>query len=214
MPKPIKRIFWDWNGTLLDDCAYAIAVRNRIFPQFGLPAIADIATYREQFTFPVRIYYERAGVTEDIFDEVAHAWMNEYVRGQATIPLQEGAKETLAALKEKGIKQAILTASERTIITQQLQDTGVAKYFDTVLALDDIYAHSKVAVGCAFLQQSGENPQECVLIGDTLHDADVAKAMGVACVLVAKGHHSKERLRTCGVPVMDCLSEACNYIMD
>ena len=46
------------------------------------------------------------------------------------------------------------------------------------------------------------------MIGDTLHDAEVARAMGTGCVLVARGHQSRETLLTAGVPVMDTLLEA------
>ncbi len=38
-------ILWDWNGTLLDDLRYAIKVRNRVFPRFGLPVIEDVQDY-------------------------------------------------------------------------------------------------------------------------------------------------------------------------
>ena len=75
----IKQILWDWNGTLLDDLQYGMDVRNRIFPTFNLPTINSIQEYHAQFTFPIRLYYERAGVTDEIFVPIAHAWMDEYV---------------------------------------------------------------------------------------------------------------------------------------
>ena len=53
---PIRQILWDWNGTLLDDLQYAISVRNRTFPAFGLPTIDSLEEYYRQFTFPVRLY--------------------------------------------------------------------------------------------------------------------------------------------------------------
>ena len=46
-----------------------------------------------------------------------------------------------------------------------------------------------------------------VLIGDTLHDYDTAKAMGVPCILCAIGHQSKEDLLTAGVPVVGRFSQ-------
>ena len=64
---PIRQVLWDWNGTLLDDLAYAIGVRNRTFPAFGLPRIGSVAEYHRQFTFPVRRYYERAGTATRAF---------------------------------------------------------------------------------------------------------------------------------------------------
>ena len=54
-PRPaaprVRLVLWDWNGTLLDDLAYAIGVRNRTFPAFGLPRIESVAEYHRQFTF-------------------------------------------------------------------------------------------------------------------------------------------------------------------
>ena len=46
---------------------------------------------------------------------------------------------------------------------------------------------------------------QMVLIGDTLHDAEVVAATHVDCVLVAHGHQSKERLKQRGAQVVDSL---------
>jgi phosphoglycolate phosphatase len=46
-----------------------------------------------------------------------------------------------------------------------------------------------------------------VLVGDTVHDFEVATAMGVGCVLVAAGHHARERLSACACPVVESLEE-------
>ena len=35
---------------------------------------------------------------------------------------------------------------------------------------------------------------EVLMIGDSLHDLEVANAMGVECVLVARGHQDRETL--------------------
>ena len=91
----IEQVLWDWNGTLLDDLEYSIQVRNNIFPAFHLPTLSGVEEYHRQFTFPVRLYYQRAGVTDEIFDDVAHAWMAEYERRMDTIPLHEDAVETV-----------------------------------------------------------------------------------------------------------------------
>lgn len=211
---PVKQILWDWNGTLLDDLQYAIDVRNRVFPAFGLPAIDSLESYYQQFTFPVKLYYERAGVTDENFNQVAHAWMAEYVRGSSAIPLHEDSAETLQVFRNAGLHQVVLSASQMDILKQQLgYYPALDGCFDELLALSDIYARSKEAIGCAYLERCGMLPQESVMIGDTLHDADVAKAMGTRCVLVARGHQSRETLETAGVPVCGTLTEAAALIL-
>lgn len=204
----IRQVFWDWNGTLLDDLAYAVDVRNRVFPRFGLPAIDSLERYYEQFTFPVRLYYERAGVTDANFAAVANAWMDEYVRGFDSLSLREGALEALKRLHARGIRQVVLSASKRELLGDQLSRFPIVHYFDTYLGLGDIYAGSKEEIGLTYLRSCSISPQESLMIGDTLHDAEVARAMGVACVLVSGGHQSRETLLSTGLTVVDSLMEA------
>lgn len=210
---PPRLVLWDWNGTLLDDAAYAMGVRNRVFPRFGLPALGSLAEYHAQFTFPVKDYYTRAGVTEQDFVQVAHAWMAEYLRGCADVPLFPDAVAALDAFAAAGALQAVLSASKTDTLRDQLGQAGILSRFDAVLGLSHIYATSKEAVGREYLAQSGVPPQACVMLGDTLHDAEVALALGIPCVLVARGHQSRETLLTAGVPVTGSLREATEHIL-
>lgn len=212
--RPIQQILWDWNGTLLDDLQYAIDVRNRVFPAFGLPTIDSLEAYYRQFTFPVRLYYERAGVTDENFDQVAHAWMDEYVRGCPQIPLHGDAVETVRTFRAAGLRQVVLSASQMDILRQQLSYyPALDGAFDELLALSDIYARSKEAIGRAYLERCGIPACQSVMLGDTLHDADVAKAMGTQCILIARGHQSRETLASAGVPVCGSLEEAACLIL-
>ena len=204
---PIRQVLWDWNGTLLDDLAYAIGVRNRTFPAFGLPRIGSVAEYHRQFTFPVRRYYERAGVTDETFVAVAHAWMAEYVRGFDAVPLHVDAVETLARFAAAGVRQAVLSATRRDMLESQIARFPIRACFTDVLGLSDIYARSKEAVGLDYLARCGVPAASTLMIGDTLHDAEVAAGLGAKCVLCAAGHQSRERLLTAGVPVIGTLAE-------
>ena len=188
-------------------------MRNRTFPAFGLPRIESVNEYHRQFTFPVRRYYERAGVTDETFVAVAHAWMAEYVRGFGAVPLHGDAVETLARFAAAGVRQAVLSATRRDMLEIQIARFPIRAYFTDVLGLSDIYARSKEAVGLDYLARCGVPAASTLMIGDTLHDAEVARAMGTGCVLVARGHQSRETLLTAGVPVMDTLVEAAAWAL-
>jgi len=208
-----KQVLWDWNGTLLDDLAYGMAVRNRTFPAFGLPTVDDVAVYHEQFTFPIRTYYARAGVTDENFVAVAHVWMDEYVRGFATVPLHTDACETLERFAKNELMQVVLSATKRDMLLEQIAQFDIQHYFADILGLGNIYAGSKEDIGRQYLKNCGIAPEETVMIGDTLHDAEVAAAIGAKCVLVARGHQSRQTLLTAGVPVMDTLRDAADWIL-
>ena len=46
-----------------------------------------------------------------------------------------------------------------------------------------------------------------LLIGDSLHDAEVAAAIGADCVLLACGHQSRARLEATGCRVFDTVTD-------
>ena len=209
----IRQILWDWNGTLLDDLAYGISVRNRTFPAFGLPCIQSLEEYYAQFTFPIRLYYERAGVTDENFVAVAHAWMDEYVRGFAGVPLHGDARRVLERFATAGLRQTVLSASKRDMLEEQIARFAIRDTFHAVLGLDNIYAGSKEEIGRRYLQSCGIAPDETCLIGDTLHDAEVAHAIGAQCILVPRGHQSRETLLGAGVPLADTLMDAADLIL-
>lgn len=213
MGAPCSQVLWDWNGTLLDDLDYAIQVRNRVFPRFGLPALSGLEEYYRQFTFPVRAYYERAGVTEEMFPTVAEAWMREYVAGRAGIPLRSQAVAALQAARAGGLRQTILSASQEDVLVDQLNQYGIREYFQEVLGLPHIYATGKAELGQAYLRRTSIPRNDCVLLGDTLHDAEVAGEMGVRCILIAGGHQDADQLTEAGVPVCAGLMEAVTFAL-
>ena len=57
--------------------------------------------------------------------------------------------------------------------------------------LDDYYAACKIANGKRLVKDLGVDKSEILLVGDTTHDFDVAKAIGADCVLVSGGHQTR-----------------------
>ncbi len=208
-----KVVLWDWNGTLLDDVQYAIGVRNAVFPRFGLPKIESVEAYHEQFTFPVRLYYERAGVTEETFEAVANAWMDEYVAGCRTVPLFEDALFALDRFAQAGYAQVVLSASKLDTLREQLSCADILDRFDDVLGLSHIYATDKTEIAREWLFKQSAAPGDCVVLGDAVHDAIVADALGTGCVLIARGHMGREKLLKTGHPVCNTLREALGLVL-
>ena len=114
--------------------------------------------------------------------------------------------EVLDALHQKGMEQWILSASEVNMLRGQLEKLGLLSRFDGILGLDNIHAKSKKDNGVAW---KNANPNSrALMIGDTDHDAEVAAAMGVDCVLVAAGHQSRARLEQCNcIAVVDTVRD-------
>ncbi len=209
MKKPSYRhIIWDWNGTLLDDLDYSIGVMNSLLARRGLPLL-DRARYHEVFDFPVRDYYGRLGldVSQDNFSVLGREWMTRYDAHRLDCMLQPNARRILAAVRAAGLTQSILSAYPHETLVEIVHHFGLATYFAQLSGLDNIYAHSKAELGRAQLVKLGLSPREILLVGDTVHDLDVAREIGVDCALVAAGHHPAAKLRRHHDCVIDTLAD-------
>lgn len=207
MFKNIKHIIWDWNGTLFDDVDLCVDNINWLLRKYNLPEITK-EKYRAIFTFPVIEYYRRAGFDLEKLDFkfIGKEWMDRYEQRKFEAKLSEGAEEIIKYFFDKGIEQSILSAySEHTLI-EIVERFGLKKYFKIIVGLDNIYAESKIDLGKKLMEKLNLNSKSILLIGDTVHDYEVAKELGCKCVLIASGHQSKTELEKCSCIVFDSLN--------
>ncbi len=204
----INTIFWDWNGTLLNDVDECLQIINQSLKTRSLKKL-DIEEYLEKFEFPVKNYYANIGFDFKVesFEEAGREFIEAYSKKMFSFPLHDGAKETLHQVKLLGINQYILSALNHDALKKCIKSFALEEFFHQVRGLDDSYAHSKIELGIDLLKESECSPQTVLMVGDTVHDFEVASAMGVDCVLIAAGHNSKKRLEQCGVPVFDSILE-------
>lgn len=202
-------LIWDWNGTLLDDLDLCNRCLNDLLDAYGYAQRYDAAAYKEIFGFPIQDYYVRAGFdfSRHPYEALAEHYMEEYLPAAESCGLCPGAHGALKWARDAGIRQVILSASQLPILRRQVEERSLSGFFDELLGQSDIYARGKKETGLSYLKESGIDPASAVLVGDTLHDFEVASAMGTRCVLCAAGHQSRARLETAGVPVIDTLNE-------
>ncbi|MFV0400497.1 MAG: HAD family hydrolase [Oscillospiraceae bacterium] len=205
-------LIWDWNGTLLNDLGWCVRVVNGLLERRKLPLLGGAEDYHRVFCFPIIEFYRNVGfdLEGEGFAPIAEEYIREYHAGDDLCPLQPGAAELLELAEQKGIAQVILSASEQSNLERQVDRYGIRRHFSRLLGISDIYAKSKQAVGMRYMEE--ERPERALLVGDTLHDWEVAKALGADCVLVSTGHNSREMLLTAGVPVLDGLEQLAAYL--
>ena len=208
-----KHIIWDWNGTLLNDVDFCRRIINRILVVNELPELS-LEKYREIFTFPVQDYYKTAGLdfSKTSFEAMGKDFIDEYEEKKLSCSLHENAIEVLSTIHQKGIKQSVLSAYLHDNLVSILGHYNLTQYFDNVIGLDNIYAGSKTHLGLALVDQLNLPKENILFIGDTLHDAEVAKAMGVKSILIANGHQVKEKLMVNSNFVLDEMTQLKKYL--
>jgi phosphoglycolate phosphatase len=203
-----KHIIWDWNGTLFDDAWLCISVMNEILSRRGMMPMTP-ERYETIFDFPVMDYYRRAGFdfAVDPFEQLSDEFIEGYYDRFGDCKLRSGTVEVLDAGQEKGLTMSILSAMEQKALDKMMKHFELEHYFVTVDGLQNHHAAGKVEIAKRWIGESELSPDEIVYIGDTVHDYEVAEAIGIDCYLIHSGHHSVERLAVLGVPIIDKLSD-------
>ncbi|NDC80243.1 MAG: HAD family hydrolase [Verrucomicrobia bacterium] len=206
--KKYRHLIWDWNGTLLDDAWLCREIMNGQLRRRSLPTISQ-ERYEAVFDFPVERYYRTVGFDwqKESFAEAGTEFIVEYEKRKGECRLQTGARELLQRLGTEGITQAVLSAYSHSSLEGFLGHFGIRGHFRSVAGHRDHYAAGKVEQGLEMLKELHVRPEDTLLIGDTTHDAEVARAMGVECFLIPCGHNSRDRLERCGFPVVAGLGD-------
>lgn len=209
-----KHIIWDWNGTLLNDTWLCVEVLNGLLARRGREPITE-DDYRQNFGFPVIHFYDYLGfdTDEDSFNKVSHEFINDYeARWFKECELHPETSEVLTDLTQLGVSHSVLSAAKQEALNAGITHFGIRKHFEGLMGTDNIYAEGKVAQGHRWIKHLNWNPEEVVLVGDTLHDFEVAEAIGTHCILMGHGHHTSERLAETGAPVVHSLRELVQLI--
>lgn len=204
----ISGIIWDWNGTLLNDINLCVHTMNKLLSKRELTLLSE-ASYKEVFSFPVKEYYQKIGfnfLTEP-FETPALEFIESYNSEVKNCALHQDAFQVLTYFQSIGFRQFVLSAMEQTVLEECLRNSQIDQFFEHISGLDNHYAESKIENGHRLISELNLKAEELVLIGDTVHDFEVANELGCQCVLIANGHQSKKVLQKTGVLVIDHIGQ-------
>ena len=202
----MKYLLWDFNGTIVDDVDLGVSCINKLIKKYLKRSPLTREEYRRIFTFPVREYYERAGFDLNKFDfeSLGQEWMELYDEGFKDVRVYDAVIKCLKEAINKGYHNVVISASKHDKLIEELQMLGLESYFEEILGIEDIYAASKVALAQKWAKDKNG---EFIMLGDSLHDEEVAKAIGAKCILIADGHQSSEVLQKADSMIINDLRE-------
>ena len=203
---PYTDILWDFNGTLLDDVDAGIEANNRMLVRRSLPKI-DRESYQRLVPGKIRDFYLRMGfdLEKEDFVDIAAEWTAEYLDCASDAGLRQGALECLEHFAALGVTQSILSASRDSILEEQIDRLGIGRFFSVALGLDNSHTVDKREAAAEW--RSKHPHAKALIIGDSEHDAEVARSISCDCLLVEGGHRNRETLSGCGFPVLGSLYE-------
>lgn len=198
-------VLLDLDGTLLDTVADLTAAANAMLAELERPPLAEeeIRAYVGR-GIPNLVKRVLAGHLEAADDpapppaEALASFRRHYARvnGLQTRPFPQ-AREGLAALKAKDLPLAVITNKARDFTVPLLQRTGLAPYFDLVVAGDDLPRQKPDPMPLVWAcGRFAVSPSDAVFIGDSIHDFESARAASCQVLLVPYGYNEGRDVRT------------------
>ena len=208
-----RHVIWDWNGTLLDDAWLCVEIMNQLLDRYHLPPMTP-RRYQEVFGFPLRDYCERLGFDFEAvsFEQLTDEFIEAYERRRVECGLQGDAAAVLAAIGEAGLQQSILSAYSHASLEEVVGHFQLGRFFVGLNGVDNHYGEGKVAAGQRWLARLPDSSRPVVLVGDTLHDSEVAQVLAIDCILVPSGHQHLARLRASRARIAESLAEVLEVV--
>ena len=210
MIKNKKIIIFDWNGTLVNDANIFVDVLNELLLLRNLPTI-NYKKYRELFCFPVKDFYLQLGVdvTSKAYKILEKQFIEEYQLRMYNANLFDDTIFILDELLKKGYQISMLSASNQLILDKLIDYYGLKKYFNHIVGVNNFSANGKFHKGKKLIEKEKYTVDEIIYIGDTDQDFYVSKKLNIDCILIARGHQSKNRLDK----VTDCVINSFNDLL-
>lgn len=209
-----KYIFWDFNGTIIDDVGNALGCVNDLLDRKNRPHIT-LDDYYEYVETPIIGFYRHILPPEELdFAEISRDYHTDYLKRIDETHLADGAHELMHFLKEQGVHQYIVTANHIDEATALTKKFGIFDCVEEILGAENTFAESKTERAKKLFDFLGIHRNDAIFIGDTLHDLEVANALGIDCVLVSYGHQGRKLLESHNAFVVDSMEEIKNIIFD
>jgi len=197
-PKQFDLIVFDWDGTLMDSAAAIVASLQGACRDLELPVPDDErARYIIGLGLHDALSHILPGLDPAHYPRVADRYRHHFLALDETTALFPGAAEMVAGLHGAGYQLGIATGKSRRGLARALKATGLVAFFHASRCADE--GHTKPHPGMlqAVMHELGARSDRTLMIGDTTHDLEMARAAGVAALGVAYGAHAHGALVAC-----------------
>lgn len=204
LPHAFGLIVFDMDGTLVDSQAGIVAAMQRTFAELGLPE-PDADRVRRVVGLSLDEAIGRllpASADEGLLQRAVatykHAFAEERQRPGYDEPLYAGVAETLAELDHPQVCLGVATGKSRRGLDASLARHGLDGRFVTLQTADHGAGKPDPRMLNDAMAEVGAEPDETILIGDTVFDMEMARNAGTAALGVAWGYHDPADLSAAG----------------
>jgi pyrophosphatase PpaX len=187
----IKAVLFDWDGTLLDSFHADSSAYLAMFAEMGVSwGLEELSQHYSPNWYDV---YRAAGLPEHHWDAADNAWRKHYSGFRPK--LIPGARKVLITVGHR-YKLGLVTSGDRDRVLRQLREFRLTRSFRARVCSGDT-EHKKphpdplnFALRCI-----GLKPTQCVYVGDSPEDVQMAKSANVRVIGILGPFPTEKRLR-------------------
>jgi phosphoglycolate phosphatase len=190
-------LIFDWDGTLVDSIDWIVycvqtAAQRCNCPAPSPQAAKDIIGLSIQEAMNT-LFPE---VSSEIQQQMIAHYSELFFSKQTTADdLFAGVEEMLMQLKQAGYQLAVATGKTRSGLDKVLHSTGMKNLFTVTRCSDETASKPHPLMLEEIMQYTGISPQRTLMIGDSVHDLQMAQNAQISAIGVTCGAHSAEVLQ-------------------
>ncbi|MBT3306604.1 MAG: HAD-IA family hydrolase [Alphaproteobacteria bacterium] len=204
---PLRLAVFDCDGTLVDSQASIISSMVAAFEAHSHPT-PDAESVRRVVGLPLRVAMghllphtdpDEHAVLENSYKE---AFRELRQKGEVADPLYPGTLEVLDALEEEGWLLGVATGKGHLGLMLTLETHGLVNRFQTLQTADSAPGKPDPGMLLNAMRDTGADPENTVMIGDTTFDIEMAVNAGTMAIGVTWGYHPQDHLHSAGAHVI------------
>lgn len=197
----LKTIIFDFDGTIGNTQQIILRSMKATIKELGLPERTDDQC-AAMIGLPLTRCFTELYPDHTVVDEekgklcaATYRRLFDEFNEQGAVPLFPHVLETLKALHQQGIELTIASSRSHQTLDAYVRDLQLEEYIHYILGVEDV-KDAKPGPGPVLktLKDFGRLPEECIVVGDTKYDIQMAHNAGVKAVGVTYGNGSREEM--------------------
>jgi phosphoglycolate phosphatase len=204
-----RLVVFDWDGTIIDSASTIADCIREASRDLGVE-VPERERARHVIGLGLHDAMRMAvpQLASERYPEFVEAYRRHFHARKDAMQLFGGMRELIDELA--GTRTlAIATGKSRRGLDRDLEFHGLARYFSASRCADETHPKPHPAMLVELMAETRTDAQSVLMIGDTSHDLEMARAAGVDAVGVTYGAHPEPGLRACAplscIPDVDSL---------
>lgn len=212
MKTRFELIIFDWDGTLSDSVGLItdLMIQSFLLHNVSPPSrmeVADILGIKLSEAFKILLKEKDQNASELIFN----SYIELYNQSSNKVKLFDGVELGIKELHRYGYKIAIATGGGRNYLDSCLAQTSIKDFINVTKTSDDCFSKPHPQMCNEILNELIIEPEKGIVIGDSIHDLQMAKNAGISSLAVTYGAHKQDSLSV--YDALDYMDDA-NMVFD